>query len=130
MCRRSRGESTVHLRDWKESNMDRADLKRTQGWNNVSDDADLGQSLKGLARGLDFVLRAVGTVTGFSADLPLGDIILAGLYKMCKTCQQNTTACLRFFFFFFFFLLHHVVCGILAPSQGLNPLPLQGKHES
>ena len=101
MCRRSRGESTVHLRDWKASNMDRTDLKRTQGWNNVSDDGSLGQSLDGLARGLDFVLRAVGTVTGFSADLPLGGIILAGLYKMCKTCQQNATACLRIFFFFF-----------------------------
>ena len=102
MCRRPRGESTVHLRDWKESNTDRPDLKRTQGWNNVSDDGYLGQSLKGLARGLDFVLRAVGTVTGFSADLPLGDIILAGLYKICKTCQQNTTACLRIIIIFFF----------------------------
>ena len=106
--------------------MDRTDFKRTQGWNNVSDDGGLGQSLEGLARGLDFVLRAVGTVTGFSADLPLGDIILAGLYKMCKTCQQNATTCLRIFFFFF--LLYHVVCGILVPSQGLNPLPLQWKH--
>ena len=126
MCKRPRGESTVHLRV-QCIQSPRTVLKRTQGWNNVSDDGGLGQSLEGLARGLDFVLRAVGTVTGFSADLPLGDIILAGLYKMCKTCQQNATGCLRIFFFFFF-LLHHVVCGILVPSQGLNPLPLQWKH--
>ena len=102
MCKRPRGESTVHLRV-QCIQSPRTVLKRTQGWNNVSDDGGLGQSLEGLARGLDFVLRAVGTVTGFSADLPLGDIILAGLYKMCKTCQQNATGCLRFFFFFFFF---------------------------
>ena len=101
MCKRPRGESTVHLRV-QCIQSPRTVLKRTQGWNNVSDDGGLGQSLEGLARGLDFVLRAVGTVTGFSADLPLGDIILAGLYKMCKTCQHNATGCLRIFFFFFF----------------------------
>ena len=64
----------MHLRYWKESNMVRTDLLGKKGWNNVSDNGDLGQSLEGLARSLDFVLTAVGAVTGFSANLPLGEI--------------------------------------------------------
>ena len=49
--------------------------------------------------------------------LPVGEITLAGLYRVC---QQNAPACLRTSFSFFW--PHRMACGILVPGPGIEPM--------